>query len=255
MHIWKKLLYIGIVATFAISFLERSPAEAVSHRTEWSTVSKVLNKMQGDWYDDNGVKILSINGKFINACEVLAAYDFAGSNSLGTGIFRIQESTGVREIKLDWNLNGTPISSISINDMQTLHKVRNYYYESVAGIHLGMSVEKVLQTLGNPTQIATAANPIYVSGDKIQNGWYYQDKEILVNFAGRSVNGINLFQHSNLRLERSGLNCSSSMQAFKKAYNMDEIHEHYEGPQYIGHGEYIIFGKNMKYIGLTIYNN
>lgn len=219
----------------------------------------ILDLMQGDWYDDNGVKVLAINGRFINACEVLEAYDFAGSNSLGVGVFRIQESTGVREIKLEWNLSNTPASMISLNDTQALHKTTNYYYESIAGVHLGMSAEKVAQTLGQPTQVATSSNPVYVAGDEITNGWYYQDKGLLVTFASRSVNGISLFQHSNLRLERSGLNCSSSMQAFAQAYNMNRVPEwpshDFNGVYSIGHGEFIFFGKNMKEISLSIYNN
>ncbi|BEU86623.1 hypothetical protein TAMA11512_00870 [Selenomonas sp. TAMA-11512] len=57
-------------------------------------MTKVLNLMEGDWYDTNGNRVLQIAGGYINGCRVLAAYDFAGASANGVGCFDILESTG-----------------------------------------------------------------------------------------------------------------------------------------------------------------
>ena len=73
---------------------------AVTNQMEWKYVQKALNYMQGNWYNDSGEKVITIHDKYINGCEVVSAFDFAGGSSFAVGVFRIQESTGVRELRI-----------------------------------------------------------------------------------------------------------------------------------------------------------
>ena len=68
-------------------------------------MTKVLNLMEGDWYDADGNRVLQIGGGYINSCRVLAAYDFAGSSSHGAGRFDILENTGSRAVLEHSGLN------------------------------------------------------------------------------------------------------------------------------------------------------
>ena len=234
-------------------------ASAVTNQMEWNYVQKALNYMQGDWYNDSGEKVITIHDKYINGCEVVSAFDFAGGSSFAVGVFRIQESTGVRELRIEWNISNTPTDYITINDEQTLHKTQNYYFESIGGFHLWMSSRAVEQKIGKPDRILTPDNPLWIGSDKYSNGWYYQNKGIIVGFNSKSIDSIVLLKQSKLTFDRSGLNCSNTPEAFARAYAMKRIppwpNSDWNGAWGIGYGEYIFFGKNMANITLSVYNN
>ena len=85
-------------------------------RMEQQSVTKVLNLMEGDWYDADGNRVLEIGGGYINGCRVLAAYDFAGASLHGMGRFEILESTGTRNLYLEWDIRHSNKDSIKLND-------------------------------------------------------------------------------------------------------------------------------------------
>ena len=250
----------GCISLIAVLFnvAINQPVSAVTHRMEWEYVSNALQLIQGDWYDDNGTKVVTIYDKYINGCEVLSAYDFAGGGGFAVGIFRIQESTGERDIRIEWNIRRTPADYITVNDNQMLHKTQNYFFESIGGFHLGMSAASVEQKIGRPTRILTSKNPLRIGNDIHDRGWYYQDKGIIVTFNSKSIDCIILLKQSKLHFEKSGLNCLNTPEAFAKAYFMSCIPpwpSQDSGVYSIGHGEFISFGKNMDSIWLTVYDN
>ena len=65
---------------------------------------QALQRMEGDWYNSKGAVVLSIHDGYINGCEVLGGYDFAGGASKATGKFLIAEANGSRYLIIDWNL-------------------------------------------------------------------------------------------------------------------------------------------------------
>ena len=254
-----KILVGVALLSFVFNVTISPSASAIANKMEWKYVQKALTLMQGDWYDDNGGRVITINDKYINGCEVLSAYDFAGGSSCAVGTFRIQESTGERDIRIEWNISRTSADYITINDNQTLHKTKNYFYESIGGFHLGMPFSLVEQKIGKPTRILTANSPLQIGNDVYNSGWYYQNEGIIITFNSKSIDRILLLKQSNLTFEKSGLNCSNTPEAFAKAYSMTHIppwpSSDFNGVYSIGHGEFISFGKNMDNVMLTVYNN
>lgn len=251
-------LICGILLALLFNF-NCNPVHAVTHQMEWPYILKALQLMAGDWYDDSGIKVITVNDKYINSCEVLSAYDFAGSSSYGAGIFHIQERTGIREMRIEWHVNGSPADYITIDDAQMLHRTLPYYHESIGGFHLGMSTGAVEAKFGPPTRILTQNKPMRIGKDVYRTGWYYKDKGIIITFNSKSIDRITLLKQSRLHLSKSGLNCSNPPEAFAKAYAMTRTppwpSSDFNGVYAIGHGEYIVFGKDMNNIMLTVYDN
>lgn len=244
-------------AAFVISLLMGLPHTAQAMQMEQRYVVKVLDIMEGDWFDVSGNRVLRIHDGFINGCEVLAGYDFAGSSSFGVGRFDILESTGRRKLYLEWDIRHSDKDSIKLNDSQMLHRTaKPSFNESVAGIHLGMTSAEVSAVLGAPTQ--TADFRPYVN----ETGWYYAGLQIGITFDADTVDRILLFKGGSAVLDQLGLNCMSDPSAFAKAYHMSRIPKINYDDRYsdsgiygIGNEEYLSFGNRMDYIMLTKYWN
>lgn len=99
-------------AAFVISLLMGLPHTVQAMQMEQRYVVKVLDIMEGDWFDVSGNRVLQIHDGFINGCQVLAGYDFAGSSSFGAGRFDILESTGRRKLYLEWDIRHSDKDSI-----------------------------------------------------------------------------------------------------------------------------------------------
>ena len=235
-----------------------TPAQA-AHQMEAQYVTKVLQLMEGNWYDRAGNLILSIHNGYINNCQVLAGYDFAGGTSHGQGQFRILESTGDRNLMLAWDINRRDMTkgSIKLNDSEVLHRSANVsYYESIAGVHLGMTPSEVQATLGQPTRTGDLQPITHLPG------WYYADQKMVITFDANSVDRILLYKGSSNTLAKSGLNCNNSPSEFASAYHMSRVPQVDYSGKYtsggiysIGHGENLSFGNHMSYVMLTKYNN
>ena len=245
------LLYFSLL----VGLFAPQPAHAA--RMEQQYVTKVLNLMEGDWYDADGNRVLQIGDGYINGCHVLAAYDFAGGSSHGAGRFDIIESTGRRSLYLTWDIRHADTDSIKLNDHQMLHRTaKPPFNESIAGIHLGMTAAEVTATLGTPPQVLNLSP--YVN----THGWYYPDLRIAVTFDADTVDRIFLLKGSRAVLERSWLNCENTPYEFAQAYHMKRIPEvRYDDSNVftvcyaIGDDEYLSFGNRMEYIELSKYWN
>ena len=245
------LLYFSLlVGLFA-------PQSAHAARMEQQYVTKVLNLMEGDWYDADGNRVLEIGGGYINDCHVLAAYDFAGASLHGMGRFEILESTGTRNLYLEWDIRHSNKDSIKLNDHQMLHRTaKPPFNESIAGIHLGMTSAEVTAVLGAPPQ--TGDLRPYVG----TYGWYYPNLCIAVTFDADTVDRILLLKGSRAVLERSWLNCENTPYEFAQVYHMKRIPEVryddsnvFTGCYAIGDDEYLSFGNRMEYVMLSKYWN
>ena len=244
-----------LVAVLLVGLFALQPAHAA--RMEQQYVTKVLNLMEGDWYDADGNRVLQIGGGYINGCRVLAAYDFAGASSHGAGRFDILESTGSRRLYLTWDIRHADTDSIKLNDHQMLHRTaKPPFNESIAGIHLGMTAAEVTAVLGTPPQVLDLSP--YVN----THGWYYPDLRIAVTFDADTVDRILLLKGSRAILERSGLNCENAPYEFAQAYQMKHVpHVRYDdsnvftGCHAIGGEEYLSFGNRMECVMLSKYWN
>ena len=249
-HFLASLIFVASLFT---TLSGTQPAEAL--QMEQKYVSKVLNLMDGDWYDAAGNRVLQIHDGYINGCQVLAAYDFAGGSSNGAGRFDILESTGSRILYLTWDIHHSDKDSIKLNDSQMLHRTaRLSFNESIAGIHLGMTSDEVTTTLGAPTQMRNLTP--YVN----TYGWYYEPLRIAVTFDADTVDRIILMKGSPVTLQRSWLNCTNDPYEFAQAYQMKRVPKINYDDRYSGSGcyaigdeEYLSFGNRMDYIMLTKY--
>ena len=249
---WGTMLLVAVllVGLFA-------PQTADAAQMEQQYVTKVLNLMEGDWYDADGNRVLQIGGGYINGCRVLAAYDFAGGSSHGAGRVDILESTGSRRLYLTWDIRHADTDSIKLNDHQMLHRTaKPPFNESIAGIHLGMTAAEVTAVLGTPPQVLDLSP--YVN----THGWYYPDLRIAVTFDADTVDRILLLKGSRAILERSGLNCENAPYEFAQAYQMKHVpHVRYDdsnvftGCHAIGGEEYLSFGNRMECVMLSKYWN
>jgi hypothetical protein len=114
LHKFKVIMIITVLLVLAFSTAQAS-------QMNQSTVINVLNKIQGDWYDPGDNLILSINDDYINDCKVVGGYDFAGGSSNGVGIFRIAESAGYRNLKIELHCGQGVAASLIFNG-ETLHQ-------------------------------------------------------------------------------------------------------------------------------------
>lgn len=233
------------------------PIHGLAYQQSYNSLMSVLNKMQGEWYDDSGNVVLRIYNGYINGCKVVAGYDFVGSGTLGSGKVSILESTGERGLYLEWGLRGNKDTDyINLNDTQLLHRTNKVsYYESIAGVYLGMTADKIKAKLGNPTYTGDLNQ--YLGGHWHLYGWYYEKQGILITFNAHSIDRIILLKNSKQTLFHSGLNCSNTAMEFAQTYNLNRIPEidYADHISYnIGHGEYLSFGAHMDYIMLSNYS-
>ena len=257
----KNKLLVFLIA-FLVLIVPFQSAEAVKNQLPQDSLDKLLNIVKGDWYDNTGNKVLSIYDGYLNGCKVVAGFDWAGSRGNGGAVLRIMEETGLRDIRIGWYVSRGVSHFVTLNRGGMLHNTPQVpFFESIEGIHLGMSVDEVIRKWGNP-RILSPMNPYTANGETFKNGWYYPDKGVLVICDKTDVRAIRLLKESNLHFSRSGLNCKNTIQDFVQAYSMKRVPQlpknigKGEGTiSPIGNGEAISFGYNMNYVelGLEMY--
>ena len=228
-------------------------AEAVNNQLSQSSLTELLNAVSGDWYNEKGNKVLSIQ----NGCRVVAGFDWAGSSVFGGAVLRIVEDTGLRDLYIDWSKFEGTGNFVQLNQGEHLHAVANgYFFESVCGIHLGMPIDAVESQHGKAQIIPPGKD--FIDGNPNRIRWYYPKLGVVLWLDGKSVSRISLLKNSNLRFEWSGLSCQNTPQEFAKAYSMSRVPDvskkNSDDMAYsIGHGENLYFGHDMSYVGLDIY--
>ena len=99
-----KVLFATVIIATAFVGGELQTSEVQAQAMDYVYVSRAIDMMAGDWYDSDGNLVLSIGDGYINACQVVAGYDFAGGSSNADGVFRILEDAGYRNLKLQWHI-------------------------------------------------------------------------------------------------------------------------------------------------------
>ena len=103
----KKTKFLLSVLFVLFSFVGASfyaAPQVYAVRMDDSHTYKALARMEGDWHNSNGAVVLSIHDGYINGCQGLGGYNFAGGLSQVTGKFLITEAPGIRYLVINWNL-------------------------------------------------------------------------------------------------------------------------------------------------------
>lgn len=191
--------------------------------------------------------VLSIHGHTINGCDIEFFRDLAGSSGQADGIVAIREDTGQRLLYLSWHITHQKNDFIIVNDSQTLHRSStDYYYESVHGIHLGMSAREVRSILGNPT---------FIDSSHYRSEWHYSDIKMVLGFESGSIATITLYRGCPYTFDISGLNSDNEIKDFTDFYQYKASYrEQNISAMRIGNGEYIFFKKENRWtVGKPIF--
>lgn len=275
-----------ILCAFMLLFSRQSAASE-----SFEATNQVLEHMAGTWYDEAGCAVLTIEGRTINGCEVVAMEDWVGGLASGGAKFRIREAGGecmrtgcevgtreeragglasgadsrIREaywertLGIGWKIFGGAGDYIALTGGDALQRTLTpEYFESVGGVHFGMRMSAVQEILGEGKEL-TREQPCHAGGRSFSQGLYYPEKRLIVFREKGIVTGLVLLQGSNLRFDRSGLTANDSREAYARAYRLPQIPEESSrsgtASYRIAPGENISFGSNGSYVMLSIYNN
>lgn len=210
------------------------------------SVIRASQKVAGDWYDASGNKVLSISNGYINGCRIVDGADFVGGYP-GAGVFIIQEAQGRKAIHLEWLGNGDHKTLIMNKKNQLTNGLQKEYYESVRGVHLGMTRQQVIDLLGVPSSSD-------VRGREILK---YMDLGLSVGLDHNMVTDITITGKGS-HFDKSGLGTDASMIDYYNFYQFNRMPSEFskntfQGAFSIGHGEYIFFGNNE--VSLSVYSN
>ena len=89
------------------------------------SVHRILERLAGTWYDEEGRAVLTIEGNTINGCEVVGGDRLANGPGSGSLDFIIREAAGTRTLRIGWLLFGGPGDYIRLNDGEALQRTLN----------------------------------------------------------------------------------------------------------------------------------
>lgn len=204
------------------------------------SVIRASQKVAGDWYDASGNKVLSISNGYINGCRIVDGYP-------GAGVFIIQEAQGRKAIHLEWLGNGEHRTLIMNKKNQLTNRLQKEHYESVRGVHLGMTRQQVIDLLGAPSS----------SDVRGRETLKYMNLGLSVSLDHNMVTVITITGKGS-HFDKSGLGTDASMIDYYNFYQFNRMPSElskntFQGPFSIGHGEYIFFSD--KEISLSVYSN
>lgn len=210
------------------------------------SVVRVSQKVSGEWYDARGNKVLTISNGYINGCLIVGGADFVGGYP-GAGVFIIQEAQGRKAIHLEWLGNGEHRTLIMNKKDQLTNRLQKEHYESVRGVHLGMTRQQVIDLLGMPSS----------SDVRGRETLRYEDLGLSIDIDHNMVVVITITGKGS-HFDKSGLGVDASMIEYYNFYQFNRMPSElskdiFQGPFSIGHGEYIFF--SGKEISLTVYSN
>ena len=238
----KSKLMLGVVFS-VLSLFSVSTVDA--YQMSLDTVIHASQKIEGDWYDTSGNKVLTISNGYINGCPIVDGADFVGGYP-GAGVFIIQEAQGRKAIHLEWMGVGNH-KSLIMNKTTQLNNGSQEHYESVHGVYLGMTKEAVYNLLGKPSSVSKSYGRETLKYNEL--GFYVVADNNLVT--------VIRLTGDNARLEKSGLTKNSSVIDYYNFYQFNRMpselsKDKYQGVFSIGHGEYIAFSDGE--VLLTLYN-
>ena len=210
------------------------------------SVVRASQKVSGEWYDARGNKVLTISNGYINGCLIVGGADFVGGYP-GAGVFIIQEAQGRKAIHLEWLGNGEHRTLIMNKKEQLTNRLQKEHYESVRGVHLGMTRQQVIDLLGMPSS----------SDVRGRETLRYEDLGLSIDIDHNMVVVITITGKGS-HFDKSGLGVDASMIEYYNFYQFNRMPSElskdiFQGPFSIGHGEYIFF--SGKEISLTVYSN
>ena len=210
------------------------------------SVVRASQKVSGEWYDAHGNKVLTISNGYINGCLIVGGADFVGGYP-GAGVFIIQEAQGRKAIHLEWLGNGEHRTLIMNKKDQLTNRLQKEHYESVRGVHLGMTRQQVIDLLGMPSS----------SDVRGRETLRYEDLGLSIDIDHNMVVVITITGKGS-HFDKSGLGVDASMIEYYNFYQFNRMPSElskdiFQGPFSIGHGEYIFF--SGKEISLTVYSN
>lgn len=210
------------------------------------SVVRASQKVSGEWYDARGNKVLTISNGYINGCLIVGGADFVGGYP-GAGVFIIQEAQGRKAIHLEWLGNGEHRTLIMNKKDQLTNRLQKKHYESVRGVHLGMTRQQVIDLLGMPSS----------SDVRGRETLRYEDLGLSIDIDHNMVVVITITGKGS-HFDKSGLGVDASMIEYYNFYQFNRMPSElskdiFQGPFSIGHGEYIFF--SGKEISLTVYSN
>lgn len=65
---------------------------------EYDPTPRILSMLQGQWYDKEGNVVLDFQGNTVNGCAIVGVYHLAGAARDFSGIIRIVEAEGYRDM-------------------------------------------------------------------------------------------------------------------------------------------------------------
>ena len=210
------------------------------------SVVRASQKVSGEWYDARGNKVLTISNGYINGCLIVGGADFVGGYP-GAGVFIIQEAQGRKAIHLEWLGNGEHRTLIMNKKDQLTNRLQKEHYESVRGVHLGMTRQQVIDLLGMPSS----------SDVRGRETLRYEDLGLSIDIDHNMVVVITITGKGS-HFDKSGLGVDASMIEYYNFYQFNRMPSElskdiFQGPFSIGHGEYIFF--SGKEISLTVYSD
>lgn len=210
------------------------------------SVVRASQKVSGEWYDARGNKVLTISNGYINGCLIVGGADFVGGYP-GAGVFIIQEAQGRKAIHLEWLGNGEHRTLIMNKKDQLTNRLQKEHYESVRGVHLGMTRQQVIDLLGMPSS----------SDVRGRETLRYEDLGLSIDIDHNMVVVITITGKGS-HFDKSGLGVDASMIEYYNFYQFNRMPSElskntFQGVFPIGHGEYIFFDSNK--VSLTVYSN
>lgn len=210
-----------------------------------------LNPINGDWYNDQGRKELSIHDGYINGCKVVEGFDFVGGRG-AKGVYRIIEDVGPRDITIEKLTD----KMIKVDNNVILRNAPSQlFYESVNGIYLGMPDSDVISKIGKPDIIKNNNRII----------WEYKNIGLSIMFESGAVISITMKNNGKWFLDRSKLNYRNPIEDYVKAYKfkntpkpltLEQRKKGYIGGAYsIVKGEYLWFDYYPESLTLSIFWN
>jgi hypothetical protein len=236
-------LMVGMVLGISCLF---SSLTIEAQQMSVDSVVRASQKVSGEWYDARGNKVLTISNGYINGCLIVGGADFVGGYP-GAGVFIIQEAQGRKAIHLEWLGNGEHRTLIMNKKDQLTNRLQKEHYESVRGVHLGMTRQQVIDLLGMPSS----------SDVRGRETLRYEDLGLSIDIDHNMVVVITITGKGS-HFDKSGLGVDASMIEYYNFYQFNRMPSElskdiFQGPFSIGHGEYIFF--SGKEISLTVYSN
>lgn len=247
---WKK----GIVCFLACLAMMGFSSAAMA---AYDPTPKILSKLQGQWYDQEGDVVLDFQGNTVNGCEIVGVYRPAGGGTDFSCIIRIVEAEGYRDMPVicESMYPASYHSHIILNGDNhdrskgtlLLRTTEPRYYESVGGIGIDMTEDAVRAKYGSPDRMEQK---------KGMTIWTYQKLGLELTMYKQRVQIIKIYQYGDRHFDRTGFNCANLPYEFQTAYGFKTAPKPGQYGAYgIGHGEYLWFNDYPNSITLCTYWN